>query len=135
MSRINPLHIIGLLLVILLFIFFKLNGIKEELVQVKQTLSQTQQLSKEVVALKKVYGDKKRIKRELQKILRYSTLRSANIQKEYKKSGVLLTCESIELAPLNTLMSKLLNNSFHIERLKIKKLSDKTAQLHLEIKW
>jgi hypothetical protein len=135
MNRINPLHIIALLVVVLLFTLFKLSGVKGELVEAKARLGETSSLATELIGLKKVYGDKKYLKRKIEKIFRLSTIKKANITKKYTKSGVIIKSKSIELVVLNTLMGKLLNDTFHIKSFKIKRLSDKKAILNVEIKW
>jgi hypothetical protein len=135
MNRINPLQIIALLMMVFIFVFFKLSSEKQQLEDEKVHLTKMTQLCDELVSLKKVYGDKKRIRREIDKILRYSSIKNAKVQREYKKSGIHLYCESIELVPLNALMAKLLNGSFNITTLKIKRVDDKKAKLNVEIKW
>jgi hypothetical protein len=41
----------------------------------------------------------------------------------------------MNLKALNTLLGKVLNATFYISELKIKRLSEKSASLKMEIKW
>jgi hypothetical protein len=135
MNRINPIHIAILLVVILLFTLVKLSGAKEELRSVKTSYKETLHLATKIDGLKRNYFDKVKVQKELGKILRKPTLRQANIVKKVTNSGVLLTSENMNLKALNTLLGKVLNATFYISELKIKRLSEKSASLKMEIKW
>jgi len=135
MNRLNPLHIGALLIVVLLFISSKLVESKNQLLEAKSSYQETQKVAIELSDLKKVYADKKRLKKSLYKILQLSSLRSANIVKITKKSEIILSSKSMEKKALNSLLGKILNANFNIKILKIKKLSDKKASLYMEIKW
>lgn len=135
MNRLNPLYIIALALFVAFFSLVKLQNVKTEIQQTQKSVDEKVKIAKELGSLKKVYSDKTKIKRALEKILRYSTIQKANISKEYRKSGVTLKVESINLVALNALMGKLLNGSFAIEKLNVKRLSDKKATLEVGIKW
>lgn len=135
MNRLNPLYIIALALFVAFFSLVKLQNVKTEIQQTQKSVDEKVKIAKELGSLKKVYSDKTKIKHALEKILRYSTIQKANISKEYRKSGVTLKVESINLVALNALMGKLLNGSFAIEKLNVKRLSDKKATLEVGIKW
>ncbi len=135
MNRINPLHLGLLLIVILIFVIFKLNNAKVELLEAKESYKETLIVAKELTDLKKVYADKKKLKKTLQRILQLSSLRSAKIVKTSKKTYMILSSKSIDKKALNTLMAKILNANFNLNSLKIKRLSEKKASLYMEIKW
>jgi len=135
MNRINPLHLGLLLIVILIFVIFKLNNAKVELLEAKESYKETLIVAKELTDLKKVYADKKKLKKTLQRILQLSSLRSAKIVKTSKKTYMILSSKSIDKKALNILMAKILNANFNLNSLKIKRLSEKKASLYMEIKW
>ena len=135
MNRINPLHIGALLIVILAFFIFKLGKAKEELHDANILYKETLTLSTELVGLREVYGDKNSIKKSINRILHQSSLRSANIVKKVTSTGLKISSESMDRRALNSLMGKMLNGSYNIASLKIKRLSDKTASLKMEIRW
>ena len=135
MNRINPLYIGALLVMLLLLSLYLLSGAKSSLLQAKESFKQTQKIANELSGLKKTYANQKKSKRSLQRILAQPSLKPAAIKAEYKKSGLKLYSKSIDKKGLDFLMGKLLNASYDIRKLKIKRLSDEQASFELEIKW
>ncbi len=135
MNRLNPIYIGILLIIILGFVFFKLNGAKVEYTQAKASYRQTSLVANELSGLKSVYTDKGRVKNSLQKILKHTILRTANIEQKIKKSGISISSKSINMKSVNFLMGKILNGTYQISAMKIKKLSETKVSLELEIKW
>jgi len=135
MNRVNPLHIGGLLLVILLFFIMQLSGAKAELKEVEAEYKQVSKLATEVNALKNIYGNKDKAKKSLLRILRLSSLRSANIKQKLKKNSLSVSSLSMDKNALNSLMGKLLNGAYNINAMKIKKLSKERVSFEMEIKW
>jgi len=125
MNRVNPLYFGGFLIVVLLFFSFKLNIAKSELAEAKESYKESLKLSTSLSELKKVYTKEPRL----------TAFKSASIVQTKTKSGVNLSAKSINIKELNSLMGKLLNGAYNIEALKIKKISETEASLHLEIKW
>jgi len=135
MSRINPLHIIGLLVVVLLFFMMKLGGAKDELEHAKESYKETLKIATQLNGLKGVYADNKRVKKSLNRLLRQPSLTQANIQKKFTATGVILSSDGMGKKALNSLMGKLLNGSYNIYSFKIKRLTKDSASLKMEIKW
>lgn len=135
MNRINPLHIILLLIVMFLFLVVKLNGAKSALKEEQDRYQKTLTLANELTSLRKSYFDKVTVQRGINSILSQSILRSANIKKKVSNRNILLSAEALDLASLNYLMSKILNGSYVIGELKIKRVDDEKASLKMEIKW
>ena len=135
MNRINPLYAGGFLVVVLLFIFFKLGSAKDEYLEAKDSYKQTLLLANELSALKTVYSDKNRAKKSLLKILRHSRLKSAEISQTMNKSSIKISSKAMDIKAINFLMAKLLNGTFQINSLKIKQLSEIRVSLEMEIKW
>jgi len=135
MNRVNPIHIIALLIVLLLFVMFKLGNAREELADAKASYATTVLLADKIKGLKSNYFNKTKVQKELNKLLRRSTLRSANIVKKVTHSSMTLSSENMNIRSLNFLLGKILNGTYVVSELKIKRLSDKTAAMRLEIKW
>jgi len=125
MNRINPLYLGGFLIVLLLFFSFKLSHAKSQLAEAKESYKESLKLSTDLSELKKVYKKEPSLR----------AFKSASIVQTKTKSGVVLSAKSIDIKELNSLMAKLLNGAYNITALKIKKVSDTKASLHLEIKW
>ncbi len=135
MNQVNPLHIAGLLLVVIIFLFFKLSGVKEELVEIRNDFALSEALAVDLTSLKSVYSDKKKIKISIDKILANRSIKAANLSIKRERKFIKISSKSIDTLILNRLMGKILNASFNITALKIKKLSETKASLEMEIKW
>ena len=135
MNRVNPIHIIILLIVLLLFVMFKLNSARVELAEAKESYAKTVVLAEKIKGLKSSYFDKAKVQKEINKLLRRSTLRSANIVKKVTHSSILLTSDNMNISSLNFLLGKVLNGTYVVSELKIKRLDEKSAAMRLEIKW
>jgi len=135
MNRVNPIHIAILLIVLLLFVMLKLNTAREELTDAKESYSQTLVLAQKIKGLKSTYFNKTKVLKSINMLLRNATVRSAGISKKVTNSSILLTSKSMNIRSLNFLMGKILNGTYVVSELQIKRLSDKTASLRLEIKW
>jgi len=125
MNRINPLYLGLFLIVLLLFVSFKLSSAKSELSDAKEAYKESSKLSNELSSLKKVYSKK----------VNLESLRSASVVQKRTKTGVILSSAVMSSKELNALMSRVLNGAYNITGLKIKKQSATKVSLHLEIKW
>ena len=135
MNRINPLYIGLLLSIVIIFLVFKLSGAKSDLQEAKEAYVKTSKIAINLSGLKSAYADKKKLKASLRRILALSAIRQANISKDEKKSSVKLSCASMDKKTLNMLMGKLLNASYNITSMKIKRLSKERVSFKMEIKW
>lgn len=135
MNRVNPVHIIILLVVLLAFVMLKLTTAREQLTNEKEAYAKTLVLADKIKGLKSTYFNKIKVQKEINKLLRRSILRSANIEKKVTHSSLLLSSENMNIRSLNFLLGKILNGTYVVSELKIKRLSDKTAAIRLEIKW
>lgn len=135
MNQVNPLHIGALLLVVIMFLFFKLSGVKEELVEAKVAFGTSEKLALDLQSLKAVYANKKKTKISINRILAQSSIRAAKLILKRDKNSILISSASMDTSTLNSLMGKILNGSYNIVFLDIKKLNETKASLKMEIKW
>ena len=135
MKQINPLQIAALLLVMLLFAFFKLNGAKGELKEAQSRYKESEKLALELYGLKEVYANKKYTQRALERILRQPSLKKANVKTTKTKTGISIKVASLDYRGLNSFMGKILNGNYNIVKLKIKRETPQKASLAMEIKW
>lgn len=135
MNRINPLYVGALLVVFLIMSIYLLNSSKQSLSEVKSSFKETQKLASELSSLKKAYANDLSSKKEIIKLLAHRNLKATDIKADYKNSGVKISTDSIDKKSLDFLMGKLLNSTYDIRTIKIKRLSDEKASLELEIKW
>lgn len=135
MNRINPLHIIALLIVLTLFIYIELGKIKSELIEEKKSYITSESIAKELRSYKQFYGDKNHVQRALQKILSQHSLQKAKLKTSYTKQGVKIESNAIDLYSLNSFVSKIFNGAYKIQSLQIKAIDNKNAKLKMEIVW
>jgi hypothetical protein len=135
MNRINPLHVIVLLVVMLMFFIHKLNSAKNEFAQIKEQHRETLRFTTKLSALNEIYFDKNKIKKSIDSILKQSSLKSANISQKTTNLSIVLTSESINKTALNSLMGNFLNGSYNIDSFHIKSIDSNSASFKMEIKW
>lgn len=135
MNQINPLHIGILLIIVLIFGTFSLESAKEELQIAKVSFEETKELAVELSEFKSIYADSNKITKSLNRILGLAAVKSANIEVKKTKHGMILSSKSMNKKALNSLMGKLLNGSYNINTMRIKKLSNEKVSLYMEIKW
>jgi hypothetical protein len=135
MKTVNPLHIIGLLFVLLLFLFMQLKDAKQTLLESKEMYTQTLELATSLKAFNEVYSDKKGVRKSISLILKQHSLKAANIKQSIGKSSIIIRSQSMDKRALNSLMSKLLNGSYNMHSLHIKRLSESKVSFTTEIRW
>jgi hypothetical protein len=135
MNRVNPLHIIILLIVLLAFVMMKLNAAKEELVDAKEAYAKTVVLAENIKGLRGTYFNKSKVQKSLNAILRNAMLRSANIRKKVTNSSFHISSDNMNIRSLNYLLGKILNGTYVVSQLQIKRIDAQKASLDMEIKW
>lgn len=113
---------------------FKLNSTKNELNEAKTSHKETMQVATKITDFKKVYAYAG-AKDSLVRFLSSSLFAKAEIIKKEKKSSMKLSSNAIELKALNLLMGKILNSTYNIKSMTIKRLNDKKASFEVEILW
>lgn len=135
MNRINPIYIVPLLTIVLLLLIYKLDASKTQLKENKASFETTQAIAYKLVTLKDVYADKTKIKQSLQRVLNDPSLKSAGLDTKFKKTSLAIEAKGMDLMTLNLLLGKLLNAAFIIDSMNVKRASETTADLQMEIKW
>jgi len=135
MNQVNPLHIGGLLLTISIYLCFQLGAVKEGLREAKQEYATSEALAVDLSALKNVYANKKKVQSSLEHILRQPSLREAHLSVNRGDKFIKITSKEMSTRTLNIFMNKILNTSYNITAMKIKKLSERKASLKMEIQW
>ena len=122
MKRVNPLYIVLALFLLVVVLFVKLEALKEEIAEEKAAYLETKKTAEELLAYKKLFGNKN-----------YSALKHPKVQLTQKGKHLHIESKSITLSALNSLMRKLLNGSYIIEKLRIEKIDDKHASVVVEV--
>jgi hypothetical protein len=135
MNNINPLHIAIALVVVLFLSLFKLSSLKNDLDDIQKEYKKSEKLAVEVSSIKSVYANKTKTRKAIDRILSQASLKPAKLDIKRTKDSINISSKSINSFALNSLMGKILNGSYNITMLKIKKIDKETASLQMEIKW
>ena len=135
MSKINPLYILGLLVIFFLFSVFQLSKAKEEYKEQTSAYQETQQLALRLDGIKSVYSQEKILHSKLDQLIKQLQAKGVELSKIESKKSTVISAMSIDLANLNTLMGKILNGSYQIKEINLQHISDEKARLRLEIQW
>ncbi|MCK5294806.1 MAG: hypothetical protein KAJ49_09150 [Arcobacteraceae bacterium] len=126
MKNINPLFLTIACAIILSIAIFSLDSAKKSLKVEKKEFEEFKQLAVKYNTLQKHWGDKKLIIENIQKILKSSGIRNANIIE--KNKTVVVQIVSMNITQVDKFVNKLLN-----ERLSIKKLEITKNKIILEV--
>jgi len=135
MNRFNPLYVGILLLLLLAFFVMKLTEVQKELHEEKKLYEKTLKIALETSALKKAFADKTKEKREILRILSSPVLKNVDITKKLTNSGIHISAKNMDRKALSYFMGKILNATFVITLLQIKKVSENKVTLEVKIKW
>jgi len=135
MKQINPLHLIALFCVVILFLFFKNTTLKEELAREKAAFKESKILALKLHKYKQMYADKRHQQKALERILSQPSLKSSKIKVLRSVNTWKISATSIKADRLTSLMSKLLNGTYTIKGLKIERMDASHAKLYVEIGW
>jgi len=133
-QEINPIYIILLLIVVLIFVLFKLMYAKAELHEEQNNFHKTKEMVHHIVELQQNWDSPKRTKNALTRILKSSLLRNSGIIRKDKRGAVELHCSSINAKSASYLISRLLNEPFTLNTMTIKRLNKEEASFSVEIK-
>ena len=135
MRAINPMYIGLLLISILAVSIFSLNSAKSELIEAKTSFLETSKVANELSGLKKAYLKNSSSQKNLKKILTQKILKEAKLDVKFKKNSVFLESKEMNKRALNFLMTNILNGTYNVVSMKIKKLNESKASFEMEIRW
>ncbi len=135
MKVINPIYIALLLMSILFISIFSLNSAKSDLIKSKTSFLETSQIANELGGLKKAYLKNNSSQKNLKIILNKKILKAAKLDVEFKKNSVSLKSDEMDRRALNFLMGKILNGTYNVTSMKIRKLSESKASFNMKISW
>jgi len=133
MNQINPLHIGALLVTFILFLFLQVSSLKGELQEADSEYKESEKLAVTLNSLKAVYSVSDKREKSLNRLLSTPSIKEANLKIKRDAKSVQISSQSLETKVLNTFMGKVLNDSYKVTSLKIKRLSDTRASLIMEI--
>ena len=133
MNQINPLYLLLSLIGFLFIGIFSLNGIKSEISEVKSEIIVTSNLADDIVALKRSWGDKKKSKQRVLKILTNRTIKNSGVTYQVTSSRVTIEAKSMRQKEFSYLMNKILNVALNITSIKARRLDKTHVSLRMEV--
>ena len=133
MRQINPLYLSLLFIVILLLVFVKLNDAKEDQNRAKSDLVKTEMMAKRILALKRNWDESKSREKALEKVFKASVLKSSGLLKKRKGKLITVTSKKIGAKAVEFLLNKLLNGTYVIRSMQLRRLNDEYASIRMEI--
>ena len=133
MKQINPLYIALLLLVALAAVTLKLMEAHTTQKEALSALQKTEVTAKRIVALQKEWERGKESASALERLLRSAPLRETEFVTERKRNRIMITAKSIDKKAADYLLNKLLNNTYVITALEIRRLDAQRASLQMEV--
>lgn len=135
MSRVNPLYLIAIVIIFILFTLKSGMDIDAKIRSTTLSYYELKDVAIELSTKQKIYREKKRVMKTLRRIINNSALRESKLIEFKKSDRVILSSKSMSLKGLNVIMKKLLNESYNIDSLKIDKISPRRVAFRVEIKW
>lgn len=135
MRQVNPLHVLLLLTVFILFLFYQLQETQATFHDAKEQLAKTKDVAYQLNALKKEYANKEYVVRTITRLLHQSILKSATITKEQKSDAIVLHAKKLSKRQLQRVLTKILNSTYKIKALHIKRVDEKSVDVDVEVGW
>ena len=133
MKALNPLYILGASTLLLLFFLIGSWSAKGELYSVA---AQNAELKKEIgtiMALKREFGDPQKRKRDFQRLLQNSLVKSSIASQTLTNAKADLVLEGLGEAGAKWFLQKLFNDKFRIKKLEITRTKEATLTIKTEV--
>ncbi len=133
MKKVNPLYILSFVLLLLIFVGVKLSKVSKDKDYLESQLAQNESIALEITALKKSWAASKKNSSSLDRLIRSSSLRSANLKTKKKRDSYTISSESIDSKSVDFLLSKIYNGTYMVKKLYIKRVTPHSVSLKMEI--
>lgn len=131
--KVNPLLVLGILLIVLLIAVVKTSGKNQQLHQTNTDLYELKSRAIQLDALKQSWENRGNAMKKIDAILQHSSLKGVNIEKKQKKEAYSLHIPLIDKKGLDHLTGKLFNETLIIKSFDLTRLDDVNASLDVEI--
>jgi Sec-independent protein translocase protein TatA len=133
MNQINPFYLIFLSIVIVIFLLFKTSNLQSSVDDAKKSLQETKTIALELKQYKNSFAKtKENFKRE---IANKYWIKQNNIKLIYKKDGVNIVANKLNLEILNKVISRIFNGVYKIKSFNIETKDNKIASLEMSLQW
>jgi hypothetical protein len=132
-KQINPLYIALLFVVVLAVVILKLSDANSTHNASVAALQETEVTARRIVALQKDWDRGEQSTAPLDRLLNSAPLQGTELVKKRKRNRVMITAASINKQAADYLLNKLLNNTYVIKALEIRRLNAQQASLYVEV--
>lgn len=133
MKQINPLYLTLLLIVALVFVIVKLEQAKTVQFQLISETEKSERMAHRIRALKQGWDDADATRRALQRLVQSAPLRAQGVELKSERTLLHLSAKSLDAKALDYLLNKLLNGSYAIKKMQLKRMNAESASLDMEI--
>lgn len=135
MNKINPLYFLVILVFASFVMFVKINQSHQEFNLVQEELLKTSDIVSQIKSFKKAYSEKKRMQKKISRLLRDASLKDANIIQKSTRTSLKLSTNSMSKKALDMFMGKVINDTYPIYTMDIKKIDATHVSFKMEFKW
>jgi len=133
MNKINPLHIVAFLIVVILILIFKVNFIQKNINTLSYSIEKTKQSGIYLSEIKKEFGNKQKQVKFLKKFLKSNGLDKSPHKLRISSSEINIDIVNVESKLANKVVSKILNTSLLVSSFEIKDVDfNKTIKIKIK---
>ena len=133
MNKINPLYIIALLLIMVIFMISKTGNLQQQINAIKVSIATTQITGKYLADLKKEFSNKQQHAKIAQSIIEQQGLMNDGNTFKVNPTNITIELNNLNNAQTQKVVSKLINSSLYITRFAVEDV-DLNKSMRMEIK-
>lgn len=133
MKALNPFYILGASALLLLFFLIGSWSARSELHTLNARNAELKKEIGTIMALKREYGDPKKRRRDFQRLLQNSLVKSAVASQSVTTAKGTLRLEGLGDAGAKWFIQKLFNDKFRIKKLEIERTKEATLVIETEV--
>jgi len=132
LRHIHPSFVLGLLAFILFIIVYKTFALRNEILKNEEALFETKRVVLKIHTYERYWKDKKILKKRLQKILRDPLVKKYLVDKKRLHRKWILEFDNVGAHESDLLAKKLLNTFLPLQKIEIKRKSEKRVGFSVE---
>ena len=132
MNKINPLYIFAFFTLMAVFMIYENHRMEQKISAKAQANAATQMLGEKVASLKSRWKDPEAARKKIDKVLGLRMLASKVTVRERKRGIYKVVVSELKAREVDTLVTKMLNETLTVKTLKIVRNADKNATVAWE---
>lgn len=135
MNRVNPLHILLVLIALLLLLMYQSVKLDNTITIQEKRVAELKDIAKEINTLKNYWGNKKIQKRRVLALINSPLIKKFLKNSVNKKDGIKINLHHIDGANTDRILNKIGNSFVKIDNLSIKKESKTAISMEVELRY